>query len=140
MSDTPRTDAVRNTPIMGETVTEHKWDAMTELARALERELATALKLANDNLFRPIGDNHHNALLCPYCNPDRGIQKAKEEAEREVQNALEMLKSAQCPVGCSDGMIINGGPDPVYEQCEWCYGRQMLIDAALDAARKEVEL
>ena len=105
----------------------------------LERELAAALKLANDNLFRPIGDNHHNALLCPYCNPDRGIQKAKEEAERDVQNALEMLKSAQCPVGCSDGMIINGGPDPVYEQCEWCYGRQMLIDAALDASRKEGE-
>ena len=39
---TPLTDAIRNTPLMGETVTEHKWDKMTELARRLERRLRDA--------------------------------------------------------------------------------------------------
>ena len=38
MSDTPRTDAVCNTPLMGTTVTEHKWEKLQELARQLERE------------------------------------------------------------------------------------------------------
>lgn len=42
MSDTPRTDAVCVTPIMGVTVTNHKWDELQKLARTMERELATA--------------------------------------------------------------------------------------------------
>lgn len=25
----------------------------------------------SDFQFRPEGDNHHNAALCPYCSPDR---------------------------------------------------------------------
>lgn len=37
-SPTPETDAIRDTPLMGETVTPHKWDAMTDHARRLERE------------------------------------------------------------------------------------------------------
>ena len=41
-SRTPKTDAIRNTPVMGETVTEHKWDKMTEHARSLELSLAAA--------------------------------------------------------------------------------------------------
>ena len=46
MTDTPTplTDAIRNTPLMGETVTPHKWDMMTEHARSLERRLAEAQK------------------------------------------------------------------------------------------------
>lgn len=47
-------------------------------------DLTTELDVANDRIrvleaerdkwksqaFSPIGDNHHNALLCPHCNPD----------------------------------------------------------------------
>lgn len=36
-------------------------DPWQEIAR-LKRELAQAR-------FSPMGDNHHNAMLCPYCNP-----------------------------------------------------------------------
>lgn len=52
---TPRTDA------FGQKVPYSRTDLLT-FARQLERELAEAK-------FRPIGDNHHNAVLCPYCNP-----------------------------------------------------------------------
>lgn len=37
--------------------------AAAEIIEELERELAEAR-------FRPMGDNHHNALACPYCNPE----------------------------------------------------------------------
>lgn len=60
MSDTPRTDAVVCTPIMGDECTPHKWDTVRDLARALEREnaalredierhLAVASTLATEN-------------------------------------------------------------------------------------------
>lgn len=39
-AETPRTDAICITPIMGGTVTEHKWDKLQALARSLERENA----------------------------------------------------------------------------------------------------
>jgi len=34
---------------------------------------------ARNSQFRPEGDNHHNAMLCPYCNPDNKIVKDAEE-------------------------------------------------------------
>jgi hypothetical protein len=34
-------------------------------------------------LFSPLGDNHHNAAKCPYCNPDYVKQC---EAQIEVVN------------------------------------------------------
>ena len=63
MSDrpTPLTDAIRNTPLMGETVTEHKWDKMTEHARRLERERAELLE-ALGNLSDQFYDMHQRAL------------------------------------------------------------------------------
>ena len=49
----------------------------------------------------------------------------------QLAAAQEMLKVATCPNrNCSDGMIINTGPDPQFEQCQWCYERTVLIDAA----------
>ena len=46
-TETPLTDAVCITPLMGDNVTPHKWDKVQELARRLERErgeLVEALK------------------------------------------------------------------------------------------------
>lgn len=43
--------------------------------------------------FRPLGDNHHNAMLCPYCNPSRIDPVAvKKNADRLVE-ALEQIVS-----------------------------------------------
>lgn len=55
---------------------------LTETARSL-RELQAQLREAQ---FRPLGDNHHNALLCPYCNPD-GIDPAAERSRAEAAEA-----------------------------------------------------
>lgn len=62
---TPRTDGVLpSQSFIDETrlFDRHYYLPLIDLARQLERELAEAK-------FRPIGDNHHNAVLCPYCNP-----------------------------------------------------------------------
>ena len=37
-----------------------------------------------------------------------------------------MLKHLTCPNHCSDGAIINTGPDPLYEPCQWCENIYML--------------
>jgi hypothetical protein len=36
--------------------------------------------------FAPLGDNHHNALRCPYCNPEQ-IDPAAERAARQCAEA-----------------------------------------------------
>ena len=40
---TPETDKIRVTPIMADSVTQWKWDRMTEHARSLEQCLAAAI-------------------------------------------------------------------------------------------------
>jgi len=35
----------------------------------LVRELQAEVKRWKEQAFRPLGDNHHNAALCPYCSP-----------------------------------------------------------------------
>jgi len=44
-------------------------DRVTAERDRLKKELAEAR-------FRPLGDNHHNAALCPYCNPTLNAQTA----------------------------------------------------------------
>lgn len=43
----------------------------TEREKALLLALAYRVDSLFDLQFRPSGDNHHNAMLCPYCNPNR---------------------------------------------------------------------
>ena len=47
---------------MSENVTDHRDVQIALLKAEIERWKALA--------FSPIGDNHHNALLCPHCNPN----------------------------------------------------------------------
>jgi hypothetical protein len=37
---------------------------------ATVKEAYEALNRMAEQRYSPIGDNHHNALLCPHCNPD----------------------------------------------------------------------
>ena len=39
----------------------------SEKAGEAKRALLAAIELER---FRPMGDNHHNAEACPYCNPN----------------------------------------------------------------------
>ena len=59
MSSSPLTDALCITPLMGNTVTEHKWERVQEFARRLERErgeLIRALEILDDigNVVLPL--------------------------------------------------------------------------------------
>lgn len=73
-----------------------------------------------DRLLR-LGDEDGSCEMCGRNAPGLEVQLGR---------AMTMLKAAQCPhLNCVDGMITNTGPDPQFDQCEWCYGRQMLIDA-----------
>ena len=59
--------------------------------RQLERELAEAR-------FSPLGDNHHNALACPYCNPngrlvDSTTPRRAQGREMKLAQVIEEMKS-----------------------------------------------
>lgn len=43
---------------------------MAELA-ALSQDLIDEIQKGREVWFMPLGDNHHNALLCPYCSPSQ---------------------------------------------------------------------
>jgi regulator of replication initiation timing len=43
--------------------------------------------------FRPLGDNHHNALACPYCNPGgAGLLAANETLQAENSRLRGLLE------------------------------------------------
>lgn len=42
-----------------------------------------------DAKFSPLGDNHHNALKCPHCNPDRIDPKALQAALTQAQSRAD---------------------------------------------------
>ena len=50
-TETPLTDAVCITPVMGSTVTEYKWGKVQELARRLERERNELMEALKDAQF-----------------------------------------------------------------------------------------
>ena len=68
---------------------------------------------------------------CEMCGRNAIAAEARAESlQSQLAATQEMLKVATCPNrNCSDGAIISTGPDPEYEQCQWCYERAMLIDA-----------
>lgn len=52
--------------------------------------------------FSPQGDNHHNALKCPYCNPgliDYEARAVAAEAARDA--AVAALREMNCPRPCN---------------------------------------
>jgi hypothetical protein len=49
--------------------------AAAEIIEELERELAEAQ-------FRPMGDNHHNALACPYCRANASAPSAAPSGDK----------------------------------------------------------
>lgn len=53
----------------------------------------------------------------------RAVLKTVERFE----SALSILESVPCPNHCSDGMIVNTGPDPVFEPCQFCDSRDALF-------------
>lgn len=119
MSDTPRTDAE-----IKQARSDHGdmwYTKMPDLARQLERELAQAR-------FSPMGDNHHNAMLCPYCNP-LPAQRPEErqqliEARDRYRNlaivSAVSLKDSGLPYGSeaerlikfADAQFMNNGEGP----------------------------
>ena len=64
--------------------------AALEALEAAERRAGEAEARIAEVQFRPLGDNHHNAMACPYCNPDKLNPQAlrarveRLEASREV--------------------------------------------------------
>lgn len=48
------------------------WEGATEYVRAdiPAAEIKRLECAVREAQFHPLGDNHHNALLCPHCNPE----------------------------------------------------------------------
>ena len=61
--------------------------------------------------FSPLGDNHHNALACPYCNPKQLDPEAALTALRQrvvevVGPFAELVPAAFPPVWGGDEQIV----------------------------------
>lgn len=130
---TPKTDA-----LLARLFADHRIvaDEMIEHARELERQVA-------QERFRPMGDNHHNALACPYCNPKQlkfaeenasMVECAPSSAERfrewllsEVEAMVANMTAAQEPERADAiGMVAN-------------FIRSTEIDGCVFAERNEVK-
>jgi hypothetical protein len=58
-----------------------------------------------------------------------------EELRGVVVVTKDWLEDLDCPNDCSDGMIIQSGPDPQHDTCPFC----MMRDLALGVTRQEVD-
>lgn len=59
-----------------------------EAATQAQRELLEEVRKQRDEArFSPLGDNHHNAAACPYCNPK--LEAQREQLEQAQRNAWE---------------------------------------------------
>lgn len=84
---------------------------LKELAeRQMNDAEAARLELAEAR-FRPMGDNHHNAVLCPYCNPllnNGGSNEPIMPNEEAVYIAKQWANLEYKPLDCPPGsMTIN---------------------------------
>ncbi len=61
--------------------------AEAECAR-LGAEAETLREQVADARFHPMGDNHHNAFVCPYCNPEKLDPLAMRDEIRELRRQL----------------------------------------------------
>ena len=62
-----------------------EYDKMRERAERAEAELIAAK-------FSPLGDNHHNAAKCPYCQPElEKMLKAEAEVQRLKRINVELV-------------------------------------------------
>lgn len=59
-----------------------------DVRQAYEADRVALVAKANEALdqrdaarFRPMGDNHHNAVACPYCNPKREVLVPAESVQ-----------------------------------------------------------
>ena len=80
----------------------------------IRQERDEAVKDRNRAKFMPIGDNHHNALLCPYCNPnnetmteladcakrDKRIAELEAERDQARQDVAELVKALMALLEC----------------------------------------
>ena len=41
--------------------------------------------------FLPMGDNHHNALLCPYCDGAKAVAEAVASRDEEIERLTALL-------------------------------------------------
>jgi hypothetical protein len=66
---------------------DHALTTARQRVAELEREVKEAK-------FMPLGDNHHNALKCPYCNPDQIDPKALRATITSQSAEIERLRKA----------------------------------------------
>ena len=76
-------------------------DWLLDAARILDEDfedlIATRVAEAR---FAPMGDNHHNAAACPYCNPE--LQKMLAEARNKaLDEAAAVARRVPIPGECS---------------------------------------
>lgn len=87
------------------------------LLRALLTERDDAREMSRHYQFAPMGDNHHNAALCPYCNP---ILKAERDAAYD-RGAADMREAgSEALLARRDAARERGKPHTTLVAIEGC--------------------
>ena len=119
----------------------------TQCTYRLCREAQIALTAANAEIeklrllqFSSLGDNHHNALVCPYCNPDKqlgdvtALRAKLAECEKDANDMEMTMRRAFYKL--HRGMPI---PQQVMERLKFYSERNanVLRGSAIAAGKKE---
>lgn len=100
-------------------------DRATLDAWVKSRTLASAVEQLQAAQFSPMGDNHHNAAKCPYCNPELETLRAQAE-EAGIRKALAMARSER--LRTHDALVAKGPKEQLedVEVLHWTYTRAVL--------------
>ncbi len=60
----------------------------------------------------------------------------RQPSSDQVLVPRSFLEATPCPNCDGSGFIVNTGPDPQQEQCQWCYEKHMLLASAEAEGRK----
>ena len=111
---------------------EARMDAESRIAE-LERQLAEAQEAADAyskgvysatmlKAAESIGKDHAQT------NEIIALRERLAEAQERRGRMEKFIAAVDCPrVNCQDGVVVNTGPDPVYDPCDWCQGRHDLL-------------
>lgn len=78
---------------------------------------------------------------CERCEVANEIEAAIDRsseitpAKGLVLVSRSFIEATPCPNrGCSDGMIVSTGPDPIFEPCQWCEEKSRILNGEVPLA------
>jgi hypothetical protein len=121
----------------------HRRAAVVALRDEERRALEQRINELEGERFTPLGDNHHNAAKCPYCNPEFERQaahvrtlEAKLTAAEKTANVYKQLSGASI-IAVSDLVARDPELQRLHDERQRLEADNARLQSALTAAEKE---